>query len=407
MIRDRKLQSHDTTLFWLTLAVSIVGLVFILDAGYVQGLRVNNGILPRPFIGQIAFLIIGIGAFIALRFSKPERLKKNALLWVGLAFLGLILVEIIGVKQNGARRWIGTEAIKVQPAEFMKVGAILFLAWALEKKANWNSTWAKRKQLKGWAAQVFWPKAKRFVPALVILVACGFVEHEKDLGTASVILATSIAMFLSAPVTWKSIAATVGVLVVGLTLMVWKEPYRLERFTVHPHRWDKQYINDESFQTINSELAMASGGLNGAGFGNGRAKHILPATTSDFVMATVAEETGFWGAAGCLALVGGICMKLMQMSKKTNDKFRSRFMVGVAWWIGIQACTNLMMANATLPAIGIPFPFISAGGSSLIALWMAIGLCDRMALAPAPQQEAARENRRYRRRNRWSRLPGA
>ncbi|HLO97881.1 MAG TPA: FtsW/RodA/SpoVE family cell cycle protein, partial [Fimbriimonas sp.] len=359
MTRERKPQTHDTTLFWLTLATSIVGLVFILDAGYAQGLRINNGILPRPFIAQIAFLVIGIIAFLALRFSKPERLKRNTLWWVGLAFLGLILVEIIGVKQNGARRWIGTDAIKVQPAEFMKVGAILFLAWALEKKASWQSTWQKRKQLKGWASQVFWPKFRRFMPALVILVACGFVEHEKDLGTASVILATSIAMFMSAPVTWKSVAATVGVLAIGLTLMVWKEPYRLERFMVHPKRWEKQYINDESFQTIHSELAMASGGLNGAGFGNGRAKHILPATTSDFVMATVAEETGIWGVAACLGLVGGICMRLMSMARKTQDKFRSRFMIGVAWWIGIQACTNLMMANATLPAIGIPFPFIS------------------------------------------------
>lgn len=405
MRNERIRPKSDTTLFWLAMAASVLGLVFILDAGYPQSMRLGQGLLPRPFLMQIAMLACGVFAFFVVRRSDPEKLKKRAMLWVGLAFLGLILVELVGISQNGAKRWLGTEAIKLQPAEFMKVAAILYLAYALARKKPWAATWDKRRKEKGWVHQVLVPKLERLWPAFVILIAIGLVEHEKDLGTACVILSTSVALFFSAPVTWKSVTAIGLVLVVSLAAFVWKEPYRVERFTTHPKRWEREHINNETYQPIHSELAMVSGKLVGVGFGSGRAKYMLPATTSDYIMATVGEECGFWGPMVCLALVGGICVKLLLLARQQNDRFRSLFLSGTAWWIGIQACTNLMMANATLPSIGIPFPFISAGGSSLIAIWIAIGLCDRLSSAPeSSKQEVAVEGNHNRRWNRRARL---
>ncbi|MBS1704088.1 MAG: FtsW/RodA/SpoVE family cell cycle protein [Armatimonadetes bacterium] len=407
-MRSERIQtkSADTTLFWLALASSILGLVFILDSGYVQSMRIGQGLLPRPFLMQAIMLGVGVGAFFLVRRANPQKLSKRALVWMGVAFLGLILVEVVGVSKNGAKRWLGTDTINLQPAEFMKVGAILYLSYALARKKAWQATWEKRKRERGWVNQVLVPKLERLWPAFVILLAVALVEHEKDLGTASVILATSIAMFFSAPVTWKSVTTIGLILILGLVGFVWKEPYRLERFTVHPHRWEREYINDETYQTTQSELAMVSGKLVGVGFGSGRAKYMLPATTSDFIMATVGEECGFWGPAVCLALIGGICFKLLQNAKQQKDRFRALFLTGTAWWLGIQACTNLMMANATLPAIGIPFPFISAGGSSLVALWIAIGLCDRLSSAPEPSKEVVVEGHRHGWRNRRTRLSG-
>ncbi len=407
MKNERIRSKSDTTLFWLALAASVLGLVFILDAGYAQSMRIGQGLLPRPFLMQIVMLAVSVLAFFVVRRLNPEKLQKRALVWMGLAFLGLILVEIVGVSKNGARRWLGTEAINLQPAEFMKVAAILYLAYALSRKKPWQATWEKRKKMRGWVNQVLVPKLERLWPAFIILLAIGFVEHEKDLGTACVILSTSVALFLSAPVTWKSVTSIGLALLVGLGAFIWKEPYRLERFTVHPHRWEREYINSESYQTTQSELAMVSGKMVGVGFGYGRAKYMLPATTSDFIMATVAEECGLWGPAVCLALVGGICFKLLYAAKQQKDRFRSLFLSGTAWWLAIQACTNLMMANATLPAIGIPFPFISAGGSSLIALWIAIGICDRLSVAVEPSKEVAVEGHHNRWRNRRTRLSGA
>ena len=405
MKNERNRTQTDTSLFWLALAASILGLVFILDAGYAQSMKVGQ-LLPKPFITQIIMLVIGIVCFAFVRRISPDRLKKLAPWIIGVSFISLILVELVGISQNGAKRWLGVEALKVQPAEFMKVAAIIYLAYALANKKPWQSTWEKRKKQKGWANQVLVPKLERLWPAFVILIAIGFIEHEKDLGTACVILAGSVALFLSAPVTWKSITVIGLVIVIGLGAFVAKESYRLKRFLVHSHRWEREYINDESYQPINSELAMVSGKMIGVGFGSGRAKYLLPATTSDYIMATIGEECGIWGPGICLLLVGGISFKLLVTAKQTKDRFKCYVLSGTAWWIGIQACTNLMMANATLPSIGIPFPFISAGGSSLIALWIALGICDRLSVAKEPSKEVALEssyNRRWNRRSRLSR----
>ena len=406
MKNERTQIKSDTTLFWLALASSILGLVFILDAGYPQSMRIGQGLIPRAFLMQIVMLVLGVAAFFFVRRSNPDKLQKRAMMWMGIAFLGLVLVEIVGVSKNGAKRWLGTEAINLQPAEFMKVAAILYLSYALARKKAWQATWEKRKREKGWVNQVLVPKLERLWPAFVILTAMILVEHEKDLGTACVILATSVALFMSAPVTYKSVAIIGLTIILGLGAFIWKEPYRFNRFAVHPHRWEREYINSDTYQTTQSELAMVSGKLIGVGFGSGRAKYMLPATTSDFIMATVAEECGVWGPAVCLALVGGISFKLILLSRQQKDRFRSLFLTGTAWWLAIQACTNLMMANATLPAIGIPFPFISAGGSSLIALWIAIGLCDRLSVAVEPVKEGAVEGHHNRWRNRRARLSG-
>jgi cell division protein FtsW len=381
MKNERIRPQTDTTLFWLALAASVLGLVFILDAGYAQSAKIGAGLLPRAFFTQIFMLSAGVVCFFVIRKVKSDKLQKLAPWIMGLAFISLVLVEIVGISQNGAKRWLGTASMSVQPAELMKVAAILYLAYALAKKKPWQSTWEKRRKEKGWVKQVLVPKLERLWPAFIILAAMAFVEHEKDLGTACVILATSCALFFTAPVTSKSVAIVGLILLVGLGAFVAKEPYRVKRFLVHPHRWEREYINDETYQPINSELAMVSGKLVGVGFGSGRAKYLLPATTSDYIMATVGEECGFWGPAICLLLVGGISFKLLVTAKQTKDRFKVLFLSGTAWWIAIQACTNLMMANATLPSIGIPFPFISAGGSSLIAIWIALGVCDRFSTA--------------------------
>jgi cell division protein FtsW len=398
----------DTTLFWLSLVTSLIGLVFILDAGYVQSVQMEQGLLARPFVTQSVLLCVSIGLFFGIRRVSPQFWFKHSRFIMAIAALSLILVEIVGVSQNGAKRWLGAGPVLLQPAEFMKIAAILYLAAALARKKDWQETWAIRCKKREWMNRVLVPKLERLWPAAIIVIVWFLIEREKDLGTACVVLATAVAMFLMAPVTRKSVAIIGAVVMVGLGLFVLKEPYRVQRFVVHPARWERENINNDSYQTIHSELAMVSGGLVGTGFGSGRAKHMLPATTSDFIMATIAEECGFWGAFICLGLVGSICMRLLFLAQQAKDRFRYFFLSGVAWWLGIQAATNLMMANATIPAIGIPFPFISAGGSSLLAIWMAIGVCDRLTIqAETETKEVKVANRRHGWRNRRTRLSRA
>jgi cell division protein FtsW len=398
----------DVTLFWLGLVASILGLVFILDAGYVQSMNVNGSLIPAAFVSQVRSLVIGILAYAFIRKVRPEWLQKNAKLLVTVGFLLLVAVEIKGTTMNGAKRWLGPEKFAFQPAEFIKLITIIYLASVLCFKEEWHSTWETRRKKAGYFWQVIEPKVVRFWPALVVLVIWFLIERERDLGTATVVLATAVAMFLSVPKTKQSVATVGLILFVGLSFFVITQPYRLQRFTVHPVRWEKENINKDSYQTIHSELAMASGGVVGTGFGSGRAKYMLPATTTDFIMATVAEECGFWGPMICLIVVGGIAFRLLQKGYANEDKFKRLVLIGVGWWIAIQATTNMMMANATIPAIGIPFPFISAGGSSLIALWVTLAICERVSVAPELEKvEGKHALSHYRRRNRRSRLSRA
>ncbi len=408
-MKARTAKRGDTLLFWLAMTISVVGLFYILDAGYAQSMRIGAGILPKPFTQQIVALIASVGAFFALRNVSPETWKRFAPWGIVIAFGLLFLVEKMGTTTNEATRWLKIGPVQIQPAEFMKVAAVLYLATTLAAKKDWDETWEQRKKDKTLEAAVVIPKLKRLWPGFVILFAWFMIEHEKDIGTASVVLMTAFTMFLSVPVTKKSKLIISAIMVIGLIGFVAKEPYRVSRFMVHPNRWQREHINDESYQTIHSELAMASGGVLGTGIGTGRAKHLIPATTSDFIMATVAEECGVWGPWLCLGLVGGISFRLLQLAQRTEDKFKKLFMNGVAWWIGIQACTNMLMANATIPAIGIPFPFVSAGGSSLLALWIAVAISDRFSwstAAEAAEKEVANARRRNRRGNRRTRLSG-
>jgi cell division protein FtsW len=151
---------------------------------------------------------------------------------------------------------------------------------------------------------------------------------------------------------------------------------------------------------------MAAGGLVGVGVGAGRAKHILPAATTDFVMTTIAEETGLMGAIVVCAILAGIVFRLFYLSAYSQSDFARLVLQGIACCLAIQASVNVMMANGTLPPIGIPLPFFSSGGSSLIALWIAIGVA-QSACAEQPTLEGRNEGHRNGWRNWRSRLSGS
>jgi cell division protein FtsW len=229
---------------------------------------------------------------------------------------------------------------------------------------------------------------KRCLPALWVLIGIVLIEGEPDLGTAAIVAVTSFVMFYLGGAKPTTLLAGALLALVGVTFMINAQPYRMERIINHAHRWDPSNVDDIGYQTVQSELAQATGGWIGVGVWEGRAKHVIPATTTDFIGATVGEEFGFTGSLLVLGLLGGLVARLLYLAKLARTKFAMLLLSGVAVWVGIQACTNVMMANGTVPAIGIPLPFISSGGSSLIALWLAMGLCQAV-LRPVPVAKEA------------------
>ncbi|MBX7134984.1 MAG: FtsW/RodA/SpoVE family cell cycle protein [Fimbriimonadaceae bacterium] len=375
----------DLPLLILATATTLLGALMIFDAGYARSLAQGNGPIPREFSSQIFFSVIAMFlGWLVSRWSI-DSFQKGAKWIFGLSCAGLVAVELFGKSMNGAKRWLDIGPISIQPAEFAKVAAILFLAAVLVERKPWKAPKKPPRDWADWLDRVGYPKFKRGLPILLVLLSAYVVEREPDLGTAAVIVAIAFAMMVFGNVSWKSILALAVVGGVGIFAMIKAEPYRLDRIVNHAQRWQPDHVDDTGYQTTQSETAMASGGVTGVGIGAGRAKHMLPAATTDFILATIGEELGLIGSLGVLGLLGWITFRLVSLARKASSPFAQLVLAGTATWIGVQTCTNMMMANGLLPAIGIPLPFISSGGSSLLALWIGVGLC-QSAAAGSPKK---------------------
>jgi len=367
---NRSLRLYDPTLFWLALTATVLGLLFVFDAGYPRSIDANHGAIPHEFLVQLIILPIAVAASIFCASARPDRWKAIArvIWWISFASLLLVFFPVIGVAMNGAHRWIRVPIV-VQPAEFTKMAAVLYLASVFADRKAWPSKISYKTRVE-WADRVMMPKLARALPAVVVFIAVGLIEKEPDMGTGAVVAFVAFCMLFLG----------------GVSVMVRQEPYRMERILNHPHRWETGIMDDTAYQTVQSELAMASGGVGGTGVGTGRAKYVEPAATTDFILATVGEEFGLFGVLIVVAVMAALVVRLLILAAAAPTKFGSLVLGGTAGWIGIQAAVNVMMANGTLPAIGIPLPFISSGGSSLVALWMAMGLCQSV-IAPQTVEE--------------------
>ncbi len=376
----------DPQLLVLTLVATALGLFFIFDAGYPRAMA--KGLLIPPDFRQQAIYAVAAVVLggLASRISAQRWRRLSRPMW-GLGFVALLAVEFFGTTQNGAKRWLDFKFIMLQPAEFVKVAAIVYLAAVFADRPKWPSKLPKFSSRAKWLDVVGTAKLRRLLPGIWVLVAVFLIEHEPDLGTAAVVFATALAMFVIGGASRQTLVIGLSLCVVFIGALVFKEPYRVERFQKHFHRWDTKVMDDIGYQTVQSEVAMASGGLAGVGIGGSRAKHVMPAATTDFVMATVAEETGLIGSLLVLGILAAICMRLLKLAHVAKTDFVRLVLTGTAVWIGVQSATNIVMSNGTAPAIGIPLPFISFGGSSLVALWLCLGL-GQGALATERAKEA-------------------
>ncbi len=375
LVRDRAL------VVWSGLA-TLLGLVFIYDAGYARSLQQGRGPIPREFWMQGIFLVAALGAgLLAARISLEAWRRGARGLWF-FTLLALVGLEFVGHEMNGAVRWYKLGPITLQPAEFAKVTAILYLAAALANRKRWPAKVKPARNWGHWLDTVGIPKLKRAMPLLWVFAGFVMIELEPDLGTGALIMATAFAMLWAGGVSRRSLAWCVGLAAVGVLFVVQLQPYRLERITTHFDRWSPANVDGIAYQTVQSELAMASGSLFGVGMGTGRAKHVMPAATTDFISATAAEEFGLLGWLVVAGALFAVTWRLLTLANRAPTPFGRLVLFGIGAWIGGQTLLNLTMANGTLPAIGIPLPFVSSGGSSLVALWVAIGIA-QTALAPA------------------------
>lgn len=405
-MNDRK-SGADPLLIVLAGLATLIGIIAIWDAGYAKAAE-KGQIIPQEVINQTLFAIVSCA--IAWGVSKIDRLMwrrwANALVIVTILLLAAVMV--VGSSRGGATRWIAIGSFTLQPSEFAKTFMIVYMAAAFAFRKPIPKP---PREPRHWTQYVDWkilPILKASWPIMVTFIVFALIEIQPDLHTGAVILACMFGMMIAAGIRGKYIA----ILAAGLTLVtcvaVMKESYRFERFTNFTQRWERQFVHDEGFQSTQSEAANARGGTLGMGMGEGEAKHKLPVPTSDFIMTTIAEEFGFVGVCAVLVLLGAITMRLVWLAARA-DMFPKLILTGVAIWIGLQVLVNVVMANGSvLPPIGIPMPFLSAGGSSLLAIWLAIGVCQgALARVPERVKEGAHADRRHRRRDGRTRISRA
>ncbi|HXA42341.1 MAG TPA: putative lipid II flippase FtsW [Candidatus Solibacter sp.] len=378
---------------WLLASVLVLcafGLIMVFSSSEVEG-YVNYGNSSYYFQHQILWLLVGCaGGLLALGFDYHRlRSLAPAAAAVVLALLVLVLVPHLGVMRNGARRWFGVGAFTIQPAEIAKVVMVVYLARWLEKSGDRVRT-----------------VREGLVPFLVILGGIvGLVLLEKDLGTAMVLAIIAIAMFLVAGARWWQVVGTVGLSAGAIGLLIRLEPYRFSRMSAFLNPWADSL--NTGFQSVQSVLALGSGGLFGVGLGNSIQKYQwLPEAHTDFIFAIIGEEVGLIGTLFVLTLFCLLAYRGYRAALRAPDTFGLLLATGITTWLIFQAFVNMAAVTLTLPTTGIPLPFVSFGGSSLSVSLTAVGLLLNISAQGVKPTVGRRAGIDIGRRHRGAHIPG-
>lgn len=396
----------DKWVLWLASLAAVIGAFSVLNAGYAASIRRGEGILSTEFKKHVIWLLIAIFVYaVVCRIRWVSIQKRSALLFVfALVLCVLVFVPGIGYSVRGAHRWIDLRVGLLQPSEIMKPILILFTASVLIRALP---PYGKRaRDWIEWMDGRLVPAMVRAFPWVVILLAIYLIEREPDLGSATAVALCVYGVMVLGKVR-ISILVAIALLALGaFWVFTHSKGYRADRLLYHSSRWEAESVNSFGFQPAQSEKAMAVGGIAGVGVGKGQAKHVLPAATTDYAFTTVGEEFGIWGALLVIGLLGGLALRLILLSSKAPTPWCRMVIGGVGWWIGTQSAVNLLMVGAAVPSVGIPLPFISYGGSSLIALAIGLGCANACALA-SEKWEGANAHSRNRRRHGRTRLTRA
>jgi cell division protein FtsW len=358
---DAPVSRRSSTYAWMFAVVAILnllGLLMVLSASSVTSLDDYQSpwyLFQRQFV----WLCLGSIALIAALRIDFHRWRR----WVGLllviagGLMALVLVPGVGVGANGATRWLGYGPLTIQPSEMAKLAVIVFAADLLGRRAERAHDW--RLTLK---------------PVMVVFgVFAILLMLQPNLGTTIILAAIVLVMLFVAGVPGKPLALTVGVLGAAATFFAVAEPYRFRRLMAFRDPWADPL--NTGFQTIQSQVGLANGGLLGTGLGEGRAKWgFLPEAHTDFIFAIIGEELGLLGALTVVALFVGLGLLGVRTALRAPDRFGMLLAAGITTWILVQAFVNIGAVVGVLPITGVPLPFVSSGGSSLLFTMAATGL---------------------------------
>ena len=298
-------------------------------------------------------VVIGTAAFLGCFMIDYHSWRKYMPFILLFTIVSLILVLIIGPSVNGARRWLPLGFTQFQPAEFAKLVAIMLMAAYLAARIRHNR------------------EVELLTPQIgIILMLFALTEREPDLGTGAIIAGVPLIMMIVVGLVRWRLMVIVGVILSGAIIAVLLQPYRLERLKVMFS--DAQ---NYGYQIVQSLSAIGSGELTGMGLGVGVSKYdYLPEAHTDFAFAIFCQENGFLGALFVFLLFAAMAIYSARIANKAVDIYGQVLAMGIMLLVVGQAIANLLMVGGMLPVIGVPLPFISYGGTSLIVTMAAVGM---------------------------------
>jgi cell division protein FtsW len=353
----RRAQS-DKTLIFVTLILLLIGVVMIYSASAVLAGRQYGDSLF--FIKrQILWALIGLSAMVVMS-RVPYSLWEGAalpLMFGAIVLLVLVLIPGFGVEVNGSRRWLRLGPLTLQPSELARLAAVIYLARYLVKKRDRLDDFFRD-----------------FLPPLIVIGAVlALIMGESDLGTAAVMGMVAGWMLFIGGARWRHLWVMALLAAPVLYAMIMKIGYRRQRMMAFLDPWRDP--TDTGFQMIQSFLALGGGGSVGMGLGEGRQKlFFLPYPHTDFIYAVIGEELGLLGTVTVLILFGLLAWRGVAISLKAPDPFGRHLAFGLTMMIILQALINMAVVTGLLPTKGLTLPFLSYGGSSLLANLIAIGI---------------------------------
>jgi len=356
-----------TTLAVCVTSLLALGLVMLYSSSMTQ-------VGAQYLEAQLVWCSLGFILCVAATALDYQLLKKFVwpLFILALVLLVLVLLPLphgLTKKINGAHRWFILPGIRLQPSEFGKLALIITLAW-------YGDRFQRRMHTLKWGI---------IFPMLIIAAMLGLVFREPDRGTTILLAAVSGSMLLLAGVQWKFIVPPIVLAAAGLTVSILHDPMRMKRI----FSWLDVEANKDGvgYQAYQAKIALGSGGLAGLGLGNGRQKlGFVPEHHTDFIFSIIGEELGL--IATLLVIVAFVVLVLcgIYIALRASDTFGTLLAAGVTLLIGLQAAINIGVVTSALPNKGLPLPFISYGGSNLLAMLTCVGILFSVARRAHPEK---------------------
>lgn len=345
----------------MVLFLVIFGLVMVLSSSFVTARQANDGNFLAVWGRQGMWAMLGLPIMFIMSTWKATvwRALAGTLLLFGLALQALVVFTPLGVTSGGNTNWLSIGGFTGQPSEFLKLALIVWMASILAERTEYISQ----------------PEALRKPLLWGIALALALVLGGRDLGTVGVMSLVVLGVLFVAGIRLIYLVTAVGFVAALGAIMALVAPYRLERVTVWLSGCTEEEFLYQCWQPMQGTMALGSGGVLGVGLGNSRAKWSwLPEADTDYIFAVIGEELGLVGTLVVVVSFTILAFAMVRLVQKNPDPFGRLVTAGVMIWVVGQALVNIAVVLEYLPVLGVPLPFISSGGSALLAMLMALGV---------------------------------